>query len=201
MSKKFVIGIDEVGRGTLAGPVVVAAVLLAPGRHFRNLKDSKKLSKRQREIWFQRFNKSNIIYALSRVSPSKIDKINISRAANIAAARAFKNLAVNHSDLAAGASIYLDGGLYIKFNSSLRIRCNKIKTVIKGDEKYNCIKIASIIAKVARDRYMKKLHKKYPVYGFDKHKGYGTEAHLTALRKYGYSPVHRLTFIRKYLTI
>lgn len=193
--QKVLIGIDEVGRGALAGPVVTAAVLL-PRRRFKNLKDSKKLSPAQRQRWFERLKGENhgIFYALARVYPPKIDKINISQAANLAATRALLRLTRNYQLKIENFRVLLDGGLYL--NGQERGR-----TVIKGDEKYNAIKLASIAAKVTRDRYMKKLHRDYPAYGFDRHKGYGTKKHLRALRKHGHSPVHRLTFIRKYIKI
>lgn len=201
--KKFVIGIDEVGRGALAGPVLVAAVVMPhkirfPVKALSRLRDSKRLTPLQRKRWFE-FIKSHpqIFCVLARENPKTIDKINISKAANRAAAKAFKNLLTNNRQLTtSNCRAFLDGSLYLDKNI-----VSFAKTVIKADEKYNCVKLASIAAKVSRDNYMKKLHKRYPHYSFDKHKGYGTKKHLRAIRKHGPSEVHRLTFIRKYIKI
>jgi len=202
---KYIIGIDEVGRGALAGPVTVAAVAVAPNSKLKipnsklKLKDSKKLSPRQREIWFNWIKQhSNILqnvrmlYATASVSPKIIDKVNISNAANLAATRAFKKLVDNYK--ITNCKIFLDGGLYLK---ELKIKNLKPKTIIKGDEKIPVIALASIVAKTSRDRKMVKLHGKYPKYGFDKHKGYGTKRHFQAIKKHGRNKIHRLTFLRK----
>ncbi len=201
MAKKYSIGIDEVGRGPLAGPVVVAAVALPrgirlkPGNGRLPLKDSKKLSALQRNRWREYLCSQPAIYfSVAYSYPPVIDRINISRAANSAARRAYLRVL---KDLGVGvfrASAYLDGGLYLG-NGKSRLAA---KTIIKGDEKINSIKAASIIAKVSRDRAMLRLAKQYPSYGFDVNKGYGTRRHQRALRKYGRTPLHRLTFIKKY---
>ncbi len=216
MSKKFIVGIDEVGRGPLAGPVVVCAVAMPTNLKSitynlkTKLRDSKKLSPRQRELWFKYLTQHpKISYALAKVYPKTIDRINISRAANLATLRAFNKLTSNTYNLKPkNCRIYLDGGLYLGNSESLRRRrillrrkianCKSIeaKTIIKGDEKIIAIKIASIIAKVSRDRLMKKIAKKYPRYGFEIHKGYGTKIHLTALKKFGPSEIHRQSFLR-----
>ncbi|MBI3273649.1 MAG: ribonuclease HII [Candidatus Colwellbacteria bacterium] len=189
----YTIGIDEVGRGSLAGPVVVAAVLLPRGwRPRRILKDSKRMTPAAREMWFEYLKSSGISYSTARVYPKGIDRLNISNAANLAATRAFQKL-IDCSFAGLETSEYcvvLDGGLYLSSNVPIL----KMRTVIKGDEKFNCIKLASIMAKVTRDRYMVKLHEAYPDYGFKKHKGYGTEYHIKAVKKYGYSDVHRRSF-------
>ncbi|MEK7168340.1 MAG: ribonuclease HII [Patescibacteria group bacterium] len=207
---KYIIGIDEVGRGPLAGPVVVAALAVPTKLRIKNaelrknfksakLRDSKKLSLKQREIWFEYVKKHpKIFYAIASVSPKVIDKINISNAANLAATRAFQKL-VNSYAIASvltrrRAKIFLDGGLYFpKFLNSKSYILNS-RTIIRGDEKIPAIALASIVAKVTRDRMMRKLHKKYPQYGFDKHKGYGTKKHFKAIRKHGLSPIHRKSF-------
>ncbi|MBI5079328.1 ribonuclease HII [Candidatus Wolfebacteria bacterium] len=225
---QYIIGIDEVGRGALAGPVVVAALAITtkfkinPSGIFRKqnselgikkktknsaflilnsklakLRDSKKLSPRQREIWFRFIKKHpKIFYAVASIPPSVIDKINISRAANLAATRALnKLLATSHLVLATRENIFLDGGLYLDKKTLL---ANgywlKPKTIIRGDEKIPAISLASIVAKVIRDRYMKKLHKKYPRYDFIHNVGYGVKKHITAVKKFGRSPVHRKSF-------
>ena len=210
MEKFFIIGIDEVGRGALAGPVVVAALAL-PEKFKINkkllnfqlpkLKDSKKLSSRQRGIWFQYIKKLPLSYRIAAVFPKIIDEINISQAANLAATRAFKKLlAASHFNLTARVNVFLDGGLYInnlKFKnkkSKLQLKNLKTKTVVKGDEKIPAISLASIVAKVYRDKLMKKLHKKYPQYDFINNVGYGTKNHIKAIKKFGHSPIHRKSF-------
>lgn len=203
MAKKYCIGIDEVGRGPLAGPVVVAAVLLPRGLKLTagggrlQLKDSKKLTKLQRERW-QRYLCAHpkVRFATARSHPPVIDRLNISRAANAAACRAFLRL-MQQGFNASACQVYLDGGLYLG-NGRNRLPG---RTIVKGDEKINAIKAASIIAKVSRDRAMIRLAKQYPAYGFEMHKGYGTRLHQQALRKYGKTPLHRLTFIKKYRRI
>jgi len=211
LKTEYIIGIDEVGRGALAGPVVVAALVLPRISNIKykikpsedspkaktkiKLKDSKKLSPKQREIWFQYIKiHPKIFYATASISPKIIDKINISAAANLAATRAFEKLITNCK--IANCKIFLDGGLYLK-----KIRVNPRKnprlsasTITKGDEKIPAIMLASIVAKVRRDKMMVKLHKKYPKYGFDKHKGYGTKKHFKAIKKFGPSPIHRKSF-------
>lgn len=208
-SKKYIIGIDEVGRGPLAGPVTVAAVALPHNWKMRNgkwkmgfrkllpLRDSKKLSPKKREEWFKYIkNHPKIHYAVASVSNKKIDKINVSNAANLAATKAFSKLIAQlPKSQIPQTKIFLDGGLYLKpltFNL-------KPKTLIRGDEKIPAISLASIIAKVTRDKYMKKIHKKHPAYNFDKHKGYGTKKHIKTIKKNGMSPIHRHTFLKNIL--
>jgi ribonuclease HII len=198
--KRYIIGIDEVGRGALAGPVVVAAVLLKARGMFggdcelgrRRIKDSKKLSQKQREAWFNYFkNDPSVQFVVARVYPRGIERMNISRAANLAAERAVKKLIANRQSLIARSRIFLDGGLFLGNGRQPR----NAKTIIKGDEKISVVAAASIIAKVARDRFMVRLASKYPAYGFDVHKGYGTKAHYRALRKCGSCDAHRKTFL------
>lgn len=222
MKNSWIIGIDEVGRGSLAGPVTVA--VLAVPANFRvkmldsrfgskkqsyhseitnhkskiPLRDSKKLSPRQREQWFAYIkNHPKISYAVSHISPVVIDRINISQAANRAASSALEKLetkisANNSKFTARNAKILIDGGLYLGDKKHADL---KAKTIIKGDEKFKPVMLASIVAKVTRDRLMRRLHKKYPEYGFDVHKGYGTRAHRAAVRRFGPSEKHRITFI------
>ena len=200
---KYVIGIDEVGRGSLAGPVLVCAVAVARELRIKNkelgkLQDSKKLSPARRERWFDSLkNHPKIAYTFARVYPRRIEKINISKAANLAALRAFLRLASNLNLRSSNAKVYLDGGLYLG-DGPKRIPA---KTMTRGDQKIKAIKIASIIAKVSRDRFMTRLAKKYPAYSLEIHKGYGTKVHLAAIKKFGPSEVHRLTFISKCHTI
>jgi ribonuclease HII len=196
---KATIGIDEVGRGCLAGPVVVAAALVRGNignAGLGTLKDSKKMSARQREAWFAYFrNNSHIAYAVARVYPRRIEALNISGAANLAAYRALRKL-IKDQTLSQKklyqTKIFLDGGLFVKNRSS---QPKNARTVIKGDEKIRAVAVASIIAKVTRDHFMKRLAKRYPAYGFEVHKGYGTKMHQAAIRRYGPTDVHRLTFL------
>ncbi len=206
----YIIGIDEVGRGSLAGPVTVAAVAIPKGFRVRNIKlplrDSKKLNSRQRKEWFEYFHDHSLIrYSLAYVYPRTIERINIREAANRAALRAFLRLEEVIKP-ARYSNILLDGGLFLgrydlryqKIAQSLQPFISLAKTITKGDEKIACIKVASILAKVSRDRAMRRLGRMYPRYGFEIHKGYGTRAHLKTLRSLGATPVHRLTFVNEY---
>lgn len=203
MTARYIIGVDEVGRGSLAGPVTVAAVCVPEKFKIKyskrgELKDSKKLSAANRAQWFNYFkNEPKIKYRLGWVYPATIDRINISRAANRAAWSAFVRLANKYRIGAASRDIFLDGGLYLGDRRGFP----RAKTVVRGDEKFIAVKIASIIAKVSRDKGMARLSKKYPQYGFEIHKGYGTKKHVAAIRKYGRSEAHRLTFIKKHPNI
>jgi len=194
--KKYIIGVDEAGRGPLAGPVTVAAVLVP--RVFRlnraapsgGLKDSKKTTPRRRELWFEYIhNHSQIIYEVATISPGVIDKINIAKATNVAATRAVARLVGRSGIFFRNCNILLDGSL------NLFIPDIKYRVIIRGDDKINAIKLASIVAKVKRDRAMRRLHKVHPHYNFAKHKGYGTREHKKAIKKYGACKIHRLTFI------
>jgi len=193
----FIVGIDEVGRGALAGPVVVAAALVPVGSgRMRNarlgsLKDSKKLSAQQREAWLAHFHADpRIRFALARVYPRGIEKMNISAAANLAAKRAFARLAKAEA-FSPRTKVFLDGGLFLGNGPQPK----QAKTVIKGDEKIPAVAIASIAAKVSRDRFMRRLAVRYPAYGFEVHKGYGTKSHKKALYRRGPCEAHRLTFL------
>lgn len=195
---EYVIGIDEVGRGPLAGSVVVCALALNKNSLFMVrrsrliLRDSKKLTSLQREKWFDWIKENKIPYAVASISPKIIDKINISNAANLAAQKAFDKLTKNLKLKTKNCKVFLDGGLHIKKS----IVSALFKTVVKGDEKISAISLASIVAKVTRDRKMEKLHKKYLKYGFDQHKGYGTKRHFRAIKKNGICILHRKTFLK-----
>ena len=174
-------GVDEVGRGCLAGPVFAAAVILNNSIKTKNIKDSKKIPFRKR-ILLSKYIKKNSIYAVGSASVKEIDKINILNASLLSMERALKKL--KHKPFVA----YVDGPFAPK---NLKIKC---KTFVKGDEKIACIAAASIIAKVARDMFMIKLAKKYPKYSWDKNFGYGTVDHLKGLKKYGITKYHRKKF-------
>ncbi|HTY40030.1 MAG TPA: ribonuclease HII [Candidatus Paceibacterota bacterium] len=197
MRRSYVIGIDEVGRGPLAGPVVVCAVMIDSKLRIRNcglgkLKDSKQLTAGQRERWAKYLRRRpDVKFALARISPARIDRLNISRAANLAAWRAYERLVGRLPSVRYRTK--LDGGLFLKNREMSRFL--EARTIVKGDEKVPAIAAASIIAKVARDQYMVKLARQYPGYGFEVHKGYGTLAHRRAIKRLGPSPVHRRTFL------
>lgn len=185
---KCVVGIDEVGRGPLAGPVVACAVLLDQKLKiqgiFHKVKDSKKLSSKKREeIYKIATNHPQIIYGIGKVSHKAIDKINILNATKLAMKKAADNLKFKRIDF-----LLLDGNFGLENINILQ------KSIIKGDEKVMSCALASIIAKVERDRLMEKYHKKYPNYGFDRHKGYGTKFHYKMLRNFGPSVIHRKSF-------
>ena len=201
---RWVVGIDEVGRGALAGPVVVVAAMIAvndKGRvqhiPFCGLKDSKKLSAPQRDTWLHYFKKQPTLkFATARVYPRGIEKFNISGAANKAALSAFNQLLIRNR-LSSNTPIFLDGGLFLgsKINQYKYYKAAVSKP--KADETIPVVAAASIIAKVTRDRFMVKLAKQHPQYGFEVHKGYGTAAHQKAIKKNGPCEAHRLTFLRK----
>ncbi len=177
-----VAGLDEAGRGPLAGPVVAAAVVVLDYKKFKlkNINDSKKLSGKQREFIYEKIiSDKNIKWAIAVVSEKVIDKINILQATKLAMQKATKNLDCDF--------LLIDGNFKIK-SDVLQM------SIIKGDSKVISIATASIIAKVTRDRLMKKMHKKYPQYGFEKHKGYGTKLHMEMLEKFGACQIHRLSF-------
>ena len=187
IKKNHIIGIDEAGRGPLAGPVVVAGVKLKSRNKnlkiFRHIRDSKKLSQKQREEWFSLLTAHPALdWAFSKVWPKVIDRINIAKAANLGAERVYRRLAQGVT-----LPAVLDGSLYLS-------RHIPHEVIIKGDENISVIAAASIIAKVTRDKTMLRLHKKYPQYRFDLHKGYGTKLHKILLKQFGASKIHRKSF-------
>jgi len=189
-----IVGIDEAGRGPLAGPVAVGAVKILKGfnkRFFEGIKDSKQLSQDERELWFELAQegkrKKELDFAVSLVSEKVIDKRGIAYAIKLGIKRVLKSLKIRGED----SQIFLDGSLYAPVDYKRQL------TVIKGDEKIPIISLASICAKVIRDRKMIKLAKKFPEFDFDINKGYGTLLHRQALRKYGSSIIHRQTFLTR----
>jgi len=200
---RYIIGIDEVGRGCLAGPVTVVALAMPfkskviSQRSNVKLLDSKKLSASQREQWFKHIKSApEIIFVSRSVSSRVIDRMNISSAANLAAHRAIQKLITIYQ--LPITRIYLDGSLYIKDKTYQARFFKNARTVIKGDEKIKVVSLASIVAKVKRDAYMRKLNEEYPDYGFHIHKGYGTKYHREAIERHGPSRIHRRTFLTKY---
>lgn len=199
---KYKIGIDEVGRGPLAGPVTVAAFLMPAngklkGENLPKLCDSKKMSEINRQKWSQ-YLKADPRYgfAVASFSAKKIDRLNVSRSANLCAQIALLKLEkkTGINNLEEKAKIYLDGGLYIGDKQSSIGR-----TIVKGDEKIKVISAASIIAKVYRDKLMNKYAIKFANYGFELNKGYGTKRHIGSLKKFGPTSIHRKTYIKNFL--
>ncbi|MEJ2590405.1 MAG: ribonuclease HII [Candidatus Thiodiazotropha sp.] len=174
-------GVDEVGRGPLAGPVVAAAVILHPGRPIAGLADSKKLSEKRREALDLEIRQRALCWALGRAEPEEIDRINILQASLLAMQRAVAALST-----APGLAL-VDG------NRAPRLAC-RVRTIVGGDASEPAISAASIIAKVARDREMVDLDVRYPGYGLARHKGYPTKQHLEALQQLGVSEIHRRSF-------
>lgn len=180
---KLVAGVDEVGRGPLAGPVCAAAVILPEGLIIDGVDDSKKISEKKREYLFDKITEAALAYSTAFVGPEVIDEINIRQATHRAMQEAVGALNISPDFL------LVDGNDRIPFDS---VPCEYI---IKGDSAYECIAAASIVAKVTRDRYMRKMEEVYPGYGFAKNKGYGTAAHMQAIRSIGLTPLHRRSFI------
>jgi ribonuclease HII len=176
-----VAGVDEVGRGPLAGPVVAAAVILHPRRHIDGLNDSKKLSEKRREALDQEIRERALCWALGRAEPEEIDRINILQASLLAMQRAVAAL-TTQPELA-----LVDG------NRAPQLACS-VRTIIGGDASEPAISAASIIAKVARDREMVEMDVRYPGYGLAQHKGYPTRQHMEALKRLGVTEIHRQSF-------
>lgn len=183
---KVVCGVDEAGRGPLAGDVYAAAVILPKGCVIEGVNDSKKLSEKKREALFEKIVEQCVSYGVGTASVEEIDEINILQATFLAMRRAVDALEVK-PDIA-----LIDGNRKPGLDIAQW-------DIVKGDASSANIAAASIIAKVSRDRYMKDIAKKYPQYQFEKHKGYGTKLHYEMLDKYGISDIHRKTFLKKYL--
>jgi len=180
----IVCGVDEAGRGPLAGPVCAAAVILPPGLEIPGLDDSKKLTDRRRRELFPLIKEQAIAYGIAFADQNEIDEINILQATYLAMERAIGMLKVRPEVALIDGNRAKDFGL-------------KVQTVVKGDSLSASIAAASVLAKVTRDDYMLELAKTYPGYSFEVHKGYGTKLHYEALNKLGPSPVHRMTFLKK----
>lgn len=180
-----VCGVDEAGRGPLAGPVCAAAVILPPHLEIPGLDDSKKLTDKRRRELFPIIKEQAIAYGIGLASHEEIDEINILQATFLAMERALAQLTVR-PDMA-----LIDGNRERDFGLP-------VQTVVKGDSRSANIAAASILAKVTRDEIMEAMAENYPQYGFEIHKGYGTKAHYEALRTYGRSPIHRMSFLKKF---
>jgi ribonuclease HII len=178
---EFIAGVDEAGRGPLAGPVVAAAAIFPYGSIIEGVNDSKKLTKKKREYLFHKIHEQALAIGVGLVSHEVIDRINILQASFLAMNKAIENLKIKPNQL------LVDGNFF-------RHEKYPVENIIKGDSLSHSIAAASIIAKVTRDALMVELNEQYPEYGFAQHKGYGTKAHIEAIRKYGYSPIHRKSF-------
>ena len=181
----LICGVDEAGRGPLAGPVCAAAVVLPEHLQIPGLTDSKKLTDKKRRELFPIIQEQAVAYGIGLASEQEIDEINILQATFLAMGRALEQLSVRPEIALIDGNRETDFGL-------------PVKTVVKGDSLSANIAAASILAKVTRDNLMLELAQQYPEYGFDIHKGYGTKAHYEALRKYGPCPIHRRSFLKKF---
>ncbi len=182
---KTICGVDEAGRGPLAGPVCAAAVILPPHLQIPGLTDSKKMTDKKRRELFPVIQEKAIAYGIGFASEQEIDEINILQATFLAMERALGALSVKPELVLIDGNREKDFGLLVK-------------TVVKGDSLSANIAAASILAKVSRDDFMLKMEETYPGYGFAIHKGYGTKAHYEALRAYGPCPIHRRSFLKKF---
>ncbi len=177
---EFIAGTDEAGRGPLAGPVVAAAVILPKNTIITGVNDSKQLTEKKRNVLFDIINEKALAVGVAFIDNKKIDEINILEASRLAMMEAIKKLKIK-------AQYVLSDAMPMNIDVP-------VKPIIKGDALSESIAAASIIAKVTRDRYMDEMDKIYPEYGFKKHKGYPTKAHIEAIKKYGITDIHRKTF-------
>lgn len=181
----LICGVDEAGRGPLAGDVFAAAVIFAPDTVIEGINDSKKLSEKKREALFDEIIEKALFYSIQIATVEEIEQINILNSAMLAMKRAVESLGTT-PDL-----VLVDGNKKPDLNI-------EAQTVVKGDAKSQSIAAASILAKVSRDRYMLQMAEKYPQYQFEKHKGYGTKLHYQMIDRFGESPIHRPSFLKKY---
>lgn len=184
---EIICGVDEAGRGPLAGPVYAAAVILPKGHIVEGVNDSKKLSEKKRELLFDKIIDECVCYSIGTASEKEIDEINILQATYLAMKRAVDGLEI------VPKLALIDG------NRIPPLISTDARAIVKGDAKSASIACASILAKVSRDRYMLEMAKKYPEYQFEKHKGYGTKLHYEMIEKYGICEIHRKSFLKKVL--
>ena len=184
---KTICGIDEAGRGPLAGPVVVASVIMPEESFIEGINDSKKISEKKREKLYDQIIEEAISYGISIIGQEEIDEINVLNATKKGLTDSLKELKVKPDLIIVDALAHIDT-LGIPYES-----------IIKGDAKCYSISAASILAKVTRDRIMREWATIYPQYGFEQHKGYGTAKHISAIKEYGACPIHRKTFIKHFI--
>ena len=182
---ELIAGVDEAGRGCLAGPVIAAAVVLFKNQTIEGLRDSKRLSAKKREQLFQIIKYESQEYSIGLANHLEVDQYNILKATMLAMQRAIDKL--HQNDI----QVLIDGPYcpVIRSNMSLRL-----EPKIGGDSLFPSVSAASVLAKVTRDQFMEQMHKKYPQYRFDKNKGYPTQEHLSAIKQFGPTPIHRMTF-------
>lgn len=184
---KYICGIDEAGRGPLAGPVVVASVIMKPDSFIEGVNDSKKVSEKKREKLYEQITKEAVSYSVGIINQDEIDKINILNATKKGLTESIKGLEIKPDRILVDALNNID-------------TCSiPYMSIVKGDAKCYVVAAASIIAKVTRDRIMRQWDEVYPQYGFINHKGYGTAAHIEAIKKYGLCPLHRRSFTKKFI--
>ncbi len=186
---EYVCGIDEAGRGPLAGPVVVASCIMPRDSMIEGVNDSKKMSEKKREKIYELITQQAISYSVGIVDQREIDRVNILNATKAGVTESIKGLSVKPNIILVDALTGIDT-CQIPYTS-----------IIKGDAKSYSIAAASIIAKVTRDRIMRQWDEIYPVYGFEKHKGYGTAAHIKAIKENGICPLHRLSFVKNFIDV
>ena len=182
--KKLIAGIDEAGRGPLAGPVVVASVIMPLDKVIDGINDSKKLSEKKRNLLFEQIKQVAISYHIEVIDEKVIDEINILNATKQGMKNCIDKLETKPD------VVFIDA---VKIDSDVQT-----VSIIKGDAKSYSIAAASILAKVHRDNLMLKYHEQYPIYNFAKHKGYGTKMHIDAIKQYGICPIHRRTFVKNF---
>lgn len=183
---EYISGVDEAGRGPLCGPVVAAAVILPKHVCIEGVNDSKKISEKKREKLYDDIMKGAIAVGIGISDVDVIEKVNILNATKIAMKKAIESLSIKPD--------------YVLIDGNQKIDIDILQeTVVSGDAKSESIASASIIAKVTRDRMLRKFDEMYPEYGFAKHKGYGTKAHIEAIKKYGLTPIHRKSFCTKFI--
>ena len=184
---EYICGIDEAGRGPLAGPVVVASVIMKPDSFIEGVNDSKKVSEKKREKLYEQIIEEAVSYSVGIIDQNEIDEINILNATKKGLTESIKGLKVKPERIIVDALDKIDtcGIPYMP--------------IVKGDVKCYSIAAASIIAKVTRDRIMRQWDEVYPMYGFSRHKGYGTAAHIAAIKEYGLCPLHRRSFTKNFI--
>lgn len=186
---EYICGIDEAGRGPLAGPVVVASVIMPKDSMIEGVNDSKKISEKKREKLYEEIIENAISYSVGIVDQKEIDRVNILNATKAGLTESIKGLKVKPEIILVDALTGID-------------TCGiPYQSIIKGDAKSYSIAAASIIAKVTRDRIMRQWHEIYPQYNFIQHKGYGTAAHIAAIKEYGLCPLHRLSFVKNIVNL
>lgn len=183
--KKYIAGVDEAGRGPLAGPVVVASVIMPLDNIIEGINDSKKVSEKKREVLYEKIKETALAYHIEAIDENVIDKINILNATKLGMKNCIENLKIK-PDLALIDAVKIDSNI-------------ETVSIIKGDAKSYSIAAASILAKVYRDNLMRDYDRQFPEYGFAKHKGYGTKAHIEAIKQYGICKIHRRTFVKNFI--